>query len=203
MLMNLPFSLPDWMPGWVFLLLALPVLLYLLAFLMMPFSVFGVKARIKSLETQIDALHEDVRTMTMRGAAGVLPPPAAEFDRYANNDVPHFGRIKNSQRGYVEPEPPPAREPLREPVRRAAPTVAPQPVVTPTPVTASRERLAAHARTGTSAAGTAHGAAPGLRARAWQRRRYSVPARGGISVARFCAGWWTRACRRSGACAGP
>src|ERR1700722_17983373 len=105
MLMSLPFSLPDWLPGWAFLLLALPVLLYLLAFLMMPFSVFGVKSRIESLETQIDALHEDVRTMTMR-AAGVLPP-AAEFDRYATNDVPHFGRIKNSQRGYVEPEPPP------------------------------------------------------------------------------------------------
>lgn len=149
MLMNLPFSLPDWMPGWVFLLLALPVLLYLLAFLMMPFSVFGVKARIELLETQIDALHEDVRTITMR-AAGVLPPASAEFDRYANNDVPHFGRIKNSQRGYVEPELPPAREPVRETVRepvreavrRPPATIAPPPMVMPSPVTASRERLA-------------------------------------------------------------
>ena len=54
MLINLPFSLPDWLPGWVLLLLALPVLLYLLAFLLMPFSVFGVKARIESLEAQIE-----------------------------------------------------------------------------------------------------------------------------------------------------
>jgi len=144
MLMNLPFSLPDWMPGWVFLLLALPVLLYLLAFLLMPFSVFGVKSRIEALEAQIDALHEDVRTMTMR-ASGVLPQAASEYERYAN-DVPHFSRIKNSQRGYVEPEPlpppPPAREPVREPVRRAAPVVVPQPVAPPAPMVASRERLA-------------------------------------------------------------
>ena len=77
MLMNLPFSLPDWMPGWALLLLALPVLLYLLAFLLMPFSVFGVKARIELLEAQIDALHEDVRTMAMR-ASGGLPPSVSQ-----------------------------------------------------------------------------------------------------------------------------
>ena len=73
MLMNLPFALPDWLPGWVVLLLALPVLLYLLAFLLMPFSVFGVKARIESLEAQIDSLHEDLRMISMR-ASGGLPP---------------------------------------------------------------------------------------------------------------------------------
>ena len=33
MLTNMPFSLPDWMPAWMFLLLAVPVLLYVLAFL--------------------------------------------------------------------------------------------------------------------------------------------------------------------------
>ncbi len=135
--MNLPFSLPDWMPGWVFLLLALPVLLYLLAFLLMPFSVFGVKARIETLEAQIDALHEDVRTMTMR-SSGVLPQAVSEYDRYSN-EVPHFGRIKKSQREYVEPEAPPVREPVRR-----APTVVPQQVVAPPPppMAATRERLA-------------------------------------------------------------
>src|SRR6202020_3085230 len=50
MLMNLPLMLPAWIPGWVVLILALPVLLYVLAFLLMPFSVFGVQARIESLE---------------------------------------------------------------------------------------------------------------------------------------------------------
>jgi hypothetical protein len=136
MLMNLPFSLPDWLPGWVFLLLALPVLLYLLAFLLMPFSVFGVKARIESLEAQIDSLHEDLRLMSMR-AAGVLQPSAKDFERY--DDVPNFGRLKNSQRGYAEPAAP---APVAAPVPRAAPVPAPAPRAAPVPTPmASRERL--------------------------------------------------------------
>jgi hypothetical protein len=124
MLMNLPFTLPDWMPSWVFLLLLLPALLWALAFLLMPFSVFGVKARIESLESQIDSLHEDLRIMSMR-AAGVLPPASTHLDPY--EDVPNFGRIKKSQR---------AAEPIvQEP---------PRPVPTPpvTPISPVRERLA-------------------------------------------------------------
>ena len=131
MLMNLPFSLPDWLPGWAFLLLALPVLLYLLAFLLMPFSVFGVKARIDSLEAQIDSLHEDLRTMSMR-ASGGLPPSATNFDRY--DDVPNFGRLKNSQRGYSEPVAAPARVAPK-------PAPVPTPMVAPTPMVQPRERL--------------------------------------------------------------
>ena len=71
-----------------------------LAFLLMPFSVFGVKARIESLEAQIDSLHEDLRMISMR-ASGALPPSATKFDQY--DDVPNFGRLKNSQRAYAEP----------------------------------------------------------------------------------------------------
>jgi hypothetical protein len=125
MLTNLPFLLPAWMPGWAFLLLAVPVLLYCLAFLLMPFSVFGVKSRIESLEAQIDALHEDVRMMAMR-SSGVLPPAATTLDPY--DDVPNFGRIKKSQRGFAEPAMtaapsrlPPVPEPII-PVRNPAPT---------------------------------------------------------------------------------
>ncbi len=94
MLTNLPISLPDWMPSWLFLLLLLPVLLYVLAFLLMPFSVFGVKARIESLESQIDSLHEDLRMMAIR-ASGALPPASTQLDAY--DDVPNFGRIKKSR----------------------------------------------------------------------------------------------------------
>jgi hypothetical protein len=126
MLMNLPFALPDWMPVWLFLLLALPVLLYVLAFLLMPFSVFGVKARIESLESQIDALHEDLRMMAMR-ASGVLPPAATRLDAY--DDVPNFGRIKKSR----AEEPAPAPRPVVPP-RYSAPV--------PTPVAPARERFA-------------------------------------------------------------
>jgi hypothetical protein len=124
MLTNLPFALPDWMPDWLFLLLALPVLLYALAFLLMPFSVFGVKARLEALEAQIDALHEDVRMMAMR-SSGALPPSSTKLDAY--DDVPNFGRIKRAQPDYDEPAVPRA--------------VAPRPVVPPMSAP-TRERLA-------------------------------------------------------------
>jgi hypothetical protein len=129
MLMNLPFSLPAWMPAWVFLLLALPVLLYVLAFLLMPFSVFGVKARIESLEAQVDSLHEDLRMMAMR-ASGVLPPASTELDHYDN--VPNFGRLKKSQRDFSEPEAPV----FSAPAKPALPQVE-----MPAPIMPTRERL--------------------------------------------------------------
>ncbi len=128
--MNMPFTLPDWMPGWVFLLLALPALLWALAFLLMPFSVFGLKSRIEALESQIDSLHEELRTMAMR-SAGILPPPVAQLDPY--DDVPNFGRIKKSRSAVAEPA---TQAPAQIPAARRA-TAAPlaEPVV---PV---RERL--------------------------------------------------------------
>ena len=41
--MTLPFTLPDWVPWWVSLVVLVPVILLGLAFLFMPFSVFGLK----------------------------------------------------------------------------------------------------------------------------------------------------------------
>jgi hypothetical protein len=131
MLMNLPFTLPPWMPGWVFLLLLLPALLWVLAFLLMPFSVFGVKGRIEALEAQVDAMHEEMRMAAMR-AAGVLPPAPKFQEPY--EETPSFARMKRSQRGTVpEPAPEPPPRPLAKPY--------PEPVPMPPPMAASRERL--------------------------------------------------------------
>jgi len=109
MLMSLPFSIPPWMPGWLFLLLALPALLYVLVFAMMPFSVFGVKARIEALEAQVDSMHEELRMMAMR-AAGVLPPVAPKLETY--EEPANFGRLRKPQRAEPEPAPPPT--PIRQ-----------------------------------------------------------------------------------------
>jgi len=102
---TLPFALPDWLPAWAFLLLAVPVLLWLLAFLTVPFSVFGVKARLESLEAQIDALQEDLRNATMRASTG----SRARVEDY--DDVPNFNRVKAAQPRY-EPVPPIPPAPL-------------------------------------------------------------------------------------------
>jgi hypothetical protein len=102
---TLPFTLPDWLPAWAFLLLALPVLLWLLAFLMVPFSVFGVKARLENLEAQIESLQEDMRGMSARAVTGAVT--RARADDY--DDIPNFGRIKSAQTRY---EPVPTMPPI-------------------------------------------------------------------------------------------
>ncbi len=115
--MTLPFTLPDWLPSWALLLLALPVLLWALAFLLMPFSVFGVKARLEALEAQVDALQDDLRTISMR-MSGALSPGSRSSDAF--EDVPDFGRLKKSRTSLapeVEEElpPPPRGEPVPTP----------------------------------------------------------------------------------------
>jgi hypothetical protein len=73
--MQLPFALPDWAPLWAQLALLLPVLLYALAFLFMPFSVIGMKTRLESLEGRLDDLQAEIRQLAVR-----LPAAAKEVD---------------------------------------------------------------------------------------------------------------------------
>ena len=145
MLTDLPFALPDWMPAWMFLLLAVPVLLYALAFLLMPFSVFGVRSRIEALESQIESLHDELRMMSMR-SAGVLPRGRAMPELH--DDVPDFAHLKKSQRSYAEPvvtqvtpRAPAAPAPAMRPRPSVPPTPAPAPMPQVTPVVPTRDRL--------------------------------------------------------------
>ena len=57
--MTLPFTLPDWLPWWVPIVLLVPALLYVLAFLFMPFSVIGVKSRLEVIEARLDEIQGD------------------------------------------------------------------------------------------------------------------------------------------------
>ncbi len=122
--MNLPFTLPDWLPAWVFLLLAIPALLYLLVFLLMPFSVFGVKGRLEALESQLDAVQEELRNLNLRARGVGAKPFADEDDSF--DPLPNFGKLKSSQAAYSEP--------------RTAPPVPPPPLM---PVVEPREKLGA------------------------------------------------------------
>jgi hypothetical protein len=75
--------LPDWLPGWVPIALLVPGLLYLLAFLFMPFSVIGLKARIEGLEGRLDELQNDLRTLVLRLPEPVRGGGAEDFSLYA------------------------------------------------------------------------------------------------------------------------
>jgi hypothetical protein len=87
--MTLPFTLPDWLPWWAALVIFVPLLLYLLALLAMPFSVLGVRGRLDLIEARLDELHGEIRALVVR-------LPAARHD-----DAP--------------PIPPAVRDPLAAP----------------------------------------------------------------------------------------
>ena len=139
--MTLPFAVPDWMPGWLFLALAIPALLWFLAFLMVPFNVFGVKARLETLENELEELNEQIRVMQLR-AAGNLPAITPGRNAETYDDLPNFAQLKRNRVEAApapEPPPPPKRPPIPTPqprssfstrdsmVPRERPTVTPRP----------------------------------------------------------------------------
>jgi hypothetical protein len=68
--MPIPFSFPDWMPWWLQLFTVVVAILLGLAFLFMPFSVFGVKSRLEAVEARLDEIQGEIRSLALR-----LPEP--------------------------------------------------------------------------------------------------------------------------------
>ena len=54
------------MPLWLQLIVVVGVLLVGLAFLAMPFSVFGVKSRLETMEAQLEEIQTELRRMALR-----------------------------------------------------------------------------------------------------------------------------------------
>jgi hypothetical protein len=76
-------TLPG-LPEWTGLVALLVLLLLAICLLVMPFSVFGLKGRLDSIEAQLDDLRADLRLMaarapeTRRDAWDATPPPPPE-----------------------------------------------------------------------------------------------------------------------------
>ena len=64
--MTWPFTLPTWLPWWVPIAVLVPGTLYALLFLLMPFSVFGLKGRIDTLEARLDEIQGEIRALILR-----------------------------------------------------------------------------------------------------------------------------------------
>jgi hypothetical protein len=102
--MTLPFTLPDWMPWWVPILLLVPAILYALAVLFMPFSVIGVKGRLEAIEARLDEIQGEIRSLVLR-----MPETARALD---------FEEVYSQDMARRAPEP---RLPARPPIPPAAP----------------------------------------------------------------------------------
>jgi hypothetical protein len=121
--MPLPFTLPDWLPWWVPTLLLVPALLYALLLLAMPFSVFGLKSRLESIDARLDEIQNDLRTLAPRLAAEAeavpvqrrQPPPASRPDRsVAPDEPPPVSAVREARNG-TRQRPPSARPARSEP----------------------------------------------------------------------------------------
>ncbi|WP_419728541.1 hypothetical protein [Lichenicola sp.] len=107
--MPLTLPLPTWVPWWGQLAILVVAILFGLAFMMMPFAVFGLKGRLDFLEAQLDDIHAELRMLAMR-----LPDPDRRPARSAE-PVPQVQEI------------------VPEPVRPARPPAPPRQVEDATP----------------------------------------------------------------------
>lgn len=82
------------LPDWTGVAALLALLLVALAYLLMPFSVFGVKGRLDALEAQLDEIRDEIRGLSIRVSDGPRRPAAEEWV-----DPPR------SRSGSVEPQP--------------------------------------------------------------------------------------------------
>jgi hypothetical protein len=93
--MTLP-SLPDWLPWWVPIVIAIPLGLWLLTMLLMPFSVIGLKSRLEGIEERLDELQSEIRSLVLR-----LPESPAERVSYRQDY--YDDRAAPIDQGYVQP----------------------------------------------------------------------------------------------------
>ena len=83
--MSVPGFLPDWVPWWVQLVLLVGVVLVVGAFGAMPFSVFGLKARLEAIDERLDEMQSDLRALANRLPDPEMRNPAA-WRRGATDD---------------------------------------------------------------------------------------------------------------------
>lgn len=105
--MSLPFQLPDWVPWWAQLAILVVAVLVAGTYLLMPFSVFGLKARIEALDERLDEIQADIRALTHR-----LPDPEMRSPASWRRQVPDDDGYVPPRAAAAERAPPPPRPPL-------------------------------------------------------------------------------------------
>ena len=96
------------LPDWTGLLALLLLLLVGLAYLLMPFSVFGLKGRLDSIEAQLDEVQAEIRSLSLHLSGA---PRRAASDDWV--DLPSRGRAAEEAPRMAPPVPPPAAWPDR------------------------------------------------------------------------------------------
>lgn len=107
------------LPSWVAIVLLAAIAVTVLAFLAMPFSVFGVKSRLEAVEAELADLRTEIRAL-VRQPPPAAPPPRATVDE---DYIPRANvRAPEVEPRIAPPVPPPAARPERA-ARRAEPRI--------------------------------------------------------------------------------
>ncbi|MCH4026141.1 MAG: hypothetical protein LKH76_04370 [Acetobacter fabarum] len=99
-------SFPEWVPLWGQLLVLAVGIVFGLAFMMMPFAVFGVKGRLAELSLQLEELQAELRARAMQGNR----VPEGYAGHGAEPPLPFTRRAESESRPVVEEVRPPAVE---------------------------------------------------------------------------------------------
>lgn len=79
--------LPDWVPWWLPVVVLVPVLFFGICLILMPFSVFGTKARLEGIEQRLDEIQGEIRSLAFR-----LPEPGGGVREEASQPAPRWRR---------------------------------------------------------------------------------------------------------------
>ena len=124
--MTPPFTLPDWAPPWVGFVILVVAGLFCLAFLLMPFSVFGLKGRLDAVDARLDEIQGEIRNLVLR------LPERARTDYEIEAEQPRRW-AEPQPRPPIPPRSPSPDRPAPPPTRRVEPirTVRSDPARTP------------------------------------------------------------------------
>ena len=98
------------MPSWVTLVLLVAIAVSILAFLAMPFAVFGVKSRLEAIEAELADLRMDIRTLARQASDGAIARAPVEVD-YVAPPARTAPRSPEVEPRIAPPVPPPPAKP--------------------------------------------------------------------------------------------
>lgn len=98
------------LPSWVGLVILLAIGVSVLAFLAMPYSVFGVKSRLESIEAELADLRSEIRALVRQPVAGARTPVEEDYVAPPRRTEP---RMAAPEPSLAPPVPPPAARPVR------------------------------------------------------------------------------------------